>query len=136
MMEKYNLGFHEKRMLKILKNDILEIEKRGTISESDIDAMIVTLNSIRPENQQGNKQHTTIMQCGGVQLPTCLFEKIKEQVYDIQLDEEMAFDGMPEGLQSSERGESSEEVIDLLDFACDGLGEVLGYLNDIEQYDF
>lgn len=54
-MEKYNLDLHEKRMLKILKNDILEIEKRGTISESDIDAMIITLNSIRPENQQGNK---------------------------------------------------------------------------------
>lgn len=58
-------------------------------------------------------------------------EKIKEQVYDIQLDEEMAFDSMPEGLQSSERGEISEEAIELLDSACDGLGEVLDCLNDI-----
>lgn len=71
------------------------------------------------------------MWCGGVQLLTCLFEKIKEQVYDIQLDEEMAFDSMPEGLQSSERGEISEEAIELLDSACDGLGEVLDCLNDI-----
>lgn len=65
-------------------------------------------------------------------IPTCFFEKIKEQVYDIQLEEEDAFDSMPEGLQGSERGEISEEAIELLDSACDGLGDVLGYLNDIE----
>lgn len=50
-MEKYNLNLHEKRMLKILRNDILEIEERGTMSKEDVDAMSVLIDSIQPENQ-------------------------------------------------------------------------------------
>lgn len=59
-------------------------------------------------------------------------EKIKDEIYDIQLEEEIAFDNMPEGLQSSERGEISEEAIEFLDSAHDGLGDVLDSLNSIE----
>lgn len=33
------------------------------------------MEKIEEKNQQGNKQHTTIMWYGGVQLPTCLLHE-------------------------------------------------------------
>ena len=52
-------------------------------------------------------------------------KEIKNEIRDIQLDEQIAFDNMPEGLQSSERGEISEESIDLMDTAIDMIDEFL-----------
>jgi hypothetical protein len=52
-------------------------------------------------------------------------KEIKNEIRDIQLDEQIAFDNMPEGLQSSERGETSEESIDLMDTAIDMIDEFL-----------
>ena len=52
-----------------------------------------------------------------------LKECIRE-LEDIRMDEEIAFDGMPENLQSSMRGEESEEALDSLQDAIDYLDEI------------
>lgn len=49
----------------------------------------------------------------------------------VKQDEEFAFDSMPEGLQCSERGEKSEEAIQLMDDALEQLDRAYEYLSDI-----
>lgn len=39
-------------------------------------------------------------------------------------EEQDAFDNLPEGLQSSERGEQMEEYISIMEEACDNLEDV------------
>lgn len=57
-----------------------------------------------------------------------LIEKIKSDLEDIKLDEEIAFDNMPENLQYSMRGEESQDAIDTLDTANDLVQEALDSL--------
>ena len=58
-------------------------------------------------------------------------EDIKNQLNDVLIDEENAFDSMPEGLQASERGMNSEESIDLMYDIKDKLEQCIDNINDI-----
>ena len=58
-------------------------------------------------------------------------ENIKSNLQDVLSDEEFAFDNMPENLQSSMRGEESEEAIECMNEAIDALDEALSQLSDI-----
>lgn len=58
-------------------------------------------------------------------------ESIKALLEDVLVDEESSFDNMPEGLQYSEKGEASQEAIDLMNEAVEGFEEVIDNLNSI-----
>lgn len=58
-------------------------------------------------------------------------ESIKSLLEDVLIDEESSFDNMPEGLQYSEKGETSQEAIDLMNEAVEGFEEVIDNLNSI-----
>lgn len=58
-------------------------------------------------------------------------ESIKLLLEDVLVDEESSFDNMPEGLQYSEKGEASQEAIDLMNEAVEGFEEVIDNLNSI-----
>ena len=53
------------------------------------------------------------------------FKDIYSKVYLIQTEEEMAFDNMPENLQGSMRGCSSEEAIECLGNAAEYIEEII-----------
>lgn len=59
-----------------------------------------------------------------------MLEMIKEKIQDVLTDEEWAFDGMPENLQGSERGERSVEAQGSLSEAMDKIDEVVEFLSD------
>lgn len=50
---------------------------------------------------------------------------VKEKINDILMDEQIAYDNMPEGLQQSERGEISEQSIEAMETAIDNLDAIL-----------
>lgn len=54
-----------------------------------------------------------------------------EELEGIAYDERDAFDNLPEGLQTSERGEQIEEYADTLECAKDTLDDIMGDLWDI-----
>lgn len=58
-------------------------------------------------------------------------ESSKMLLEDVLVDEESSFDNMPEGLQYSEKGEASQEAIDLMNEAVEGFEEVIDNLNSI-----
>jgi hypothetical protein len=58
-------------------------------------------------------------------------ETIKNDLQDILSDEEFAFDSMPENLQYSSRGEESQEAIDYMNEAMDGLDNAVEQLESI-----
>jgi hypothetical protein len=55
----------------------------------------------------------------------------KTKVETVLAEEENAFESMPEGLQSSERGMNSENAIDILNESVDKLQEIIDELSDI-----
>ena len=55
-----------------------------------------------------------------------------DDLESVKIDEEDAFDNLPESLQESDRGESMQDAIDHLDSACDMLQEAIDELEDIE----
>lgn len=58
-------------------------------------------------------------------------ESTKLLLEDVLFDEEGSFENMPEGLQYSEKGEVSQEAIDLMNEAVEGFEEVIDNLNSI-----
>jgi hypothetical protein len=52
-------------------------------------------------------------------------EEIKSELENVRDEEQEAFDNMPEGLQQSDRGQTSEQAIANLDTAINVLEEVL-----------
>lgn len=58
-------------------------------------------------------------------------EKIKSELYDVLIEEEIAFDNMPENLQCSMRGEDSEEAIEYMENAIANLSEAISELSNI-----
>ncbi len=65
-------------------------------------------------------------------------ERIVDKLNEIQADlawvrndEEEAYDNLPEGIQSSERGDSMEEAIDAMDNADGSLQEAIDYLEEL-----
>lgn len=59
-------------------------------------------------------------------------EGIKSDIEMVLMDEEMAFDSMPEGLQYSMRGEASQEAQDNMNEAIDLIDE---FISDYENYE-
>lgn len=59
-------------------------------------------------------------------------EGIKSDIEMVLMDEEMAFDNMPEGLQYSMRGEASQEAQDNMGEAIDAIDE---FISDYEDYE-
>ncbi len=59
-------------------------------------------------------------------------EGIKSDIEMVLMDEEMAFDSMPENLQYSMRGEASQEAQDNLNEAIDLIDE---FISDYEDYE-
>lgn len=57
--------------------------------------------------------------------------KIEDLVQDILVDEQEAYDNMPDGLQVSENGIVSDEVQENLEAAIDSLEEAISYLEEI-----
>ena len=58
-------------------------------------------------------------------------ENIKSDLQDVLSDEEFAFDSMPENLQYSTRGEESQEAIDYMNEAMEGLDNAIEQLESI-----
>ena len=58
-------------------------------------------------------------------------QNIKSKLEMVQMNEEMAFDSMPENLQYSMRGEESQEAIDVMSSAAESLDEAIDQLNNI-----
>lgn len=58
-------------------------------------------------------------------------EQVKTSLQSILDDEQFAFDNMPENLQSSMRGEESEESINCMDEAIAALDEAIEQLETI-----
>ena len=57
--------------------------------------------------------------------------EIKADLTWIRNDEEEAYDNLPEGIQSSERGDSMQEAIEAMDDADGALQEAVDYLEEI-----
>lgn len=59
-------------------------------------------------------------------------EGIKSDIEMVLMDEEFAFESMPEGLQYSMRGEASQEAQDNMNKAIDAIDE---FISDYEDYE-
>lgn len=59
-------------------------------------------------------------------------EGIKSDIEMVLMDEEIAFDNMPEGLQYSMRGEASQEAQDNMNEAIDAIDEFISEYEDYE----
>ena len=59
-------------------------------------------------------------------------ERIKSDIEMVLMDEEFAFESMPEGLQYSMRGEASQEAQDNMNEAIDFIDE---FISDYEDYE-
>lgn len=59
-------------------------------------------------------------------------EGIKFDIESVLMDEEFAFESMPEGLQYSMRGEASQEAQDNMNEAIDAIDE---FISDYEDYE-
>ena len=60
-------------------------------------------------------------------------ESLQGDIEELKNEEEEAYDNIPEGLKSSERGESCENAIFNLDEAYSALDDVINYLNDATE---
>lgn len=58
-------------------------------------------------------------------------ESIADKLRSVLSEEEMAFENMPENLQSSMRGEESEESIDYMNEAIESLESAISQLEEI-----
>jgi hypothetical protein len=56
-----------------------------------------------------------------------MLEDYKSKIEDILIEEQDAFDNMPEGLQYSMRGEDSQEAIEQLEEAVDIMDRLIDY---------
>jgi len=59
-------------------------------------------------------------------------EGIKSDIESVLMDEEFAFESMPEGLQYSMRGEASQEAQDNMNEAIDAIDEFISEYEDYE----
>ena len=58
-------------------------------------------------------------------------EKIKSNLEDVKIDEEITFSSMPENLQYSMRGETSQDAINSMDCAIENLQSAIDNLDEI-----
>lgn len=62
------------------------------------------------------------------------FDDIKDQIVELQSDEQGKFDNMSEGFQASERGQAIEAAADALDSAKDEIDTVIGAIGECVTY--
>lgn len=60
-------------------------------------------------------------------------EYIKDRLDSILEDEQDALDNMPESLQDTERYERMEEAVSNLEYALDGIDDVINYLDTARE---
>lgn len=63
-----------------------------------------------------------------------VIDKVDEARWDLDMirdEEQEAYDNMPEGLQSSERGETMADGLETLDSILDNLEEISSQLGDL-----
>lgn len=75
---------------------------------------------------------TTTMESVCMPVDIADLEGIKSDIEFVLMDEEMAFESMPENLQGSYRGEMSQEAQDNMNEAIDLIDE---FINDYEDYE-
>lgn len=54
-----------------------------------------------------------------------LLQQATEILAVVAEQEEEAFDNLPEGIQESERGQQMEEILDVLDGACESIDDAI-----------
>lgn len=65
-----------------------------------------------------------------IQAVLCALADLRSRVETLQNDEQEAFDNMPEGLQTSDRGQASEAAASALDDALSAFDEIETSLNE------
>ena len=85
-------------------------------------------------NQRRKELNNIVTAMENVSTPVDIeeLEGIKSDIEMVLMDEEMAFENMPEGLQYSMRGEASQEAQDNMNEAIDLIDE---FINDYEDYE-
>ena len=85
-------------------------------------------------NQRRKELNNIVAAMENVSTPVDIeeLEGIKSDIEMVLMDEEMAFENMPEGLQYSMRGEASQEAQDNMNEAIDLIDE---FINDYEDYE-
>lgn len=58
-------------------------------------------------------------------------DELVQEMYDIQNDEQDAFDNLPEGLQMSERGDQMQDNIDNIDSIISDLENIADEIDEI-----
>lgn len=56
---------------------------------------------------------------------------IKEQIENVLVEEQDSYDGIPENLLCSERAETSEEAIAIMEEVIDSIDDIISNLTDI-----
>ena len=85
-------------------------------------------------NQRRKELNNIVTAMENVSMPVDIeeLEGIKSDIEMVLMDEEMAFDSMPEGLQYSMRGEMSQEAQDNMSEAIDAIDEFISEYEDYE----
>ena len=60
-------------------------------------------------------------------------ETLKDEISDIGMEEDEAYNNLPEGIQDSDRGEAMEEAVSNLELASDTFDDIIAYLNEAAQ---
>lgn len=68
-----------------------------------------------------------------ISIAAALIERARAMLEDAANAEQDAFDNMPESLQDSEKGQTMEEVIGVLEEAAQGLETALDELNELDD---
>lgn len=55
---------------------------------------------------------------------------LRDELAELQAEEQEYFDNMPVGFQQSERGQKAETAAEALSDALDSIDEILGYIED------
>lgn len=85
-------------------------------------------------NQRRKELNNIVTAMENVSMPVDIeeLEGIKSDIEMVLMDEEMAFENMPEGLQYSLRGEMSQEAQDNMSEAIDVIDEFISEYEDYE----
>lgn len=67
-----------------------------------------------------------------VDLIVDLLTTYKSELESIQMDEEFAFDNLPEGFQNGIRGDEMQDAIDEIEEAVDAIDKMIGEITEIK----
>lgn len=60
-------------------------------------------------------------------------ETLKDEISDIGMEEDEAYNNLPEGIQDSDRGEAMQDAVSNLELASDTFDDIIDYLNEAAQ---